>query len=468
MCETNSANETIPELKSAAKYPGYSGCFSSCGGLLCGCFMPQPACTFYRVAQIPITKRVYEVTRCPHWSPEIKLEIEVNLFNKTRLFTQSFSPYAPVKTDVFNITVISIQKPASTIANKRFAISKGASFALPEHFLVAAECTSYREAQAQFHKCINRIRCECSNSVNNCLCPEGSISTLRNNSDTNLPLETPFGTLKVVSDEIIAVSNEEEVVIKLESKILQDSAEFQENHDCIVRATNVTGCYTCPTGAELTLTCESPKQMLVTALCEAQQFTLSCGANKSKQVRLSYEKSVVREECVLQCGSKHNKIVLTGNLYYHIHTQNSSIFDHQSHTVRLSHQWFADISMPDVSPLLETFTNHWKLTVAATIFTLMLAALTYIAGPIALIYVAKCLFHILKTLLVTTWSCLQRNQPERTGQQPIQRSADTMQPQASRNQLAYRSSGCHCCRVGSDPLELPACGLPAEENTRAA
>ncbi|KAK6765601.1 hypothetical protein RB195_025486 [Necator americanus] len=117
MCETISANETIPDLKSAAKYPGYSGCFSSCGGLLCGCFMPQAACTFYRVAQIPITKRVYEVTRCPHWSPEIKLEIEVNLFNKTRLFTQSFSPYALVKTDVFNVTVISMQKPASTIAN---------------------------------------------------------------------------------------------------------------------------------------------------------------------------------------------------------------------------------------------------------------------------------------------------------------------------------------------------------------
>ncbi|KAK6733569.1 hypothetical protein RB195_017364 [Necator americanus] len=125
--------------------------------------------------------------------------------------------------------------------------------------------------------------------------------------------------------------------------------------------------------------------------------------------------------------------------------------------------------MPDVSPLLETFTNHWKLAVAATIFTLMLAALTYMVGPIALIYVARCLLHILKTLLVTAWSCLQRNQPERAGQQPIiQRSADTMQPQASKNQLAYRSSGCHCCRVGSDPLELPACGLPAEENTRAA
>ncbi|KHJ99555.1 hypothetical protein OESDEN_00458 [Oesophagostomum dentatum] len=57
-CETMRADEVVPELLSAAKYPGYSGCFSGCGGILCGCFMPMPSCSFYRVAYKPTSRRI--------------------------------------------------------------------------------------------------------------------------------------------------------------------------------------------------------------------------------------------------------------------------------------------------------------------------------------------------------------------------------------------------------------------------
>ncbi|VDL74428.1 unnamed protein product [Nippostrongylus brasiliensis] len=55
-CETLQPNETIHELKYVAKYPGYSGCLRSCGGMFCGCFMHLPACwlEFLKYSVAPI------------------------------------------------------------------------------------------------------------------------------------------------------------------------------------------------------------------------------------------------------------------------------------------------------------------------------------------------------------------------------------------------------------------------------
>ncbi|KAK6030102.1 putative ATP synthase F0, A subunit [Ostertagia ostertagi] len=52
-CNTLKPYQIIKELQAADKYPGYSACEHTCGGLLCGCFLPVQACFLIRVAQIP-------------------------------------------------------------------------------------------------------------------------------------------------------------------------------------------------------------------------------------------------------------------------------------------------------------------------------------------------------------------------------------------------------------------------------
>ena len=139
--------------------------------------------------------------------------------------------------------------------NKRFAISKNVSYVIPDDFRVPVECNSYEQAQNSFENCINKVRCECSNSANNCMCPEYSIGNLQNNSEAIMPLETPFAKLEMNSDEIVAVFNEEEVIVRVESKIWEESAELITQENCKVKATDVTGFYNCAHGAEVTIIC---------------------------------------------------------------------------------------------------------------------------------------------------------------------------------------------------------------------
>ncbi|KAK6014651.1 hypothetical protein OSTOST_19963 [Ostertagia ostertagi] len=184
-CETISPNETISELKRVAKYPGYSGCLNSCGGILCGCGLSLPACWFYRIVHKPISQRYYR-----------------------------------------------FQKPSHYIANKRFALNSNASYILPPDFQIPVACSSYVQAQNDFSTCTNQIRCNCGNSVHNCQCPDDSIRKLRDHTQHTLPLKTPYAEIFVNDQDIFASTYEEEIVLRIESTLLQESTELVVNQEC--------------------------------------------------------------------------------------------------------------------------------------------------------------------------------------------------------------------------------------------
>ncbi|PIO55965.1 hypothetical protein TELCIR_22644, partial [Teladorsagia circumcincta] len=152
-CETLQANETVKELKVTQKYPGHSGCINTCGGVVCGCLLPMPACTFYRRVHRPLSKRVYEIIQCPHWVPTVLFDIEWVLLGRKKTFTASMKPYVTENIEEFNITTISLQKPANTIVNRRFAISNNVSLALPDRFTAPVECSSQKQAENNFSTC---------------------------------------------------------------------------------------------------------------------------------------------------------------------------------------------------------------------------------------------------------------------------------------------------------------------------
>ncbi|VDL66760.1 unnamed protein product, partial [Nippostrongylus brasiliensis] len=61
-CSTLQLNDSVPELQEAEKYPGYSKCSATCGGIACGCLgFPSPGCMFYRVAQVPYDPHTYHI-----------------------------------------------------------------------------------------------------------------------------------------------------------------------------------------------------------------------------------------------------------------------------------------------------------------------------------------------------------------------------------------------------------------------
>lgn len=362
---------------------------------MCGCFVPLPACSFYRVAHRPISKRVFEIVQCPHWIPRITFDIELVLFGKKKTLTRSMKPYILENIDEFNITTISLQKPANSIVNKRFAIANDMAFALPNHFKVPVECNSKQQAAEQFATCTNRIRCECETSVQSCQCPEDSVRTLYGDGKVMMPLQTPYGRIRRSGDDIITISQEEELILRIDSKIIKESATLVERLGCDLQVETLSGCYDCPQGANLTVTCTSSSNGVVTAVCETQQFSFSCETStKVNWILLEFQKSIIREHCTVPCGPLGKSFIMEGILHYHIES-NRSIFELDSHTVPINTQWFSDITLPDMEPLIKVIKLHWKFALGALGTALTLGTLTYVFGPTVIICLLKVGLNVL-------------------------------------------------------------------------
>ncbi|PIO59175.1 hypothetical protein TELCIR_19370 [Teladorsagia circumcincta] len=406
-CETIKQNETVHELRHASKYPGYSGCMNSCGGIFCGCGLPLPSCWFYKIAHRPVSDRIFEIVQCPHWTTTVKLEIEVTIGNRTEKVERSFTPYMVNSIDNFNITVISIQRPLYPLENKRFAIAKDKSYLLPPNFQVAVACNTPTQALKEFSTCSNRIQCNCGNSPRNCQCPDDSFQKLCDNPQSTLPLKTAHANINVREGNIVATSNEEEMVLRIESKMLQDVvAELVINQECGFKISKLTGCYDCTLGAHFTAICKSPSKATVTVTCQSQQFLVTCGPSEEEnEIILNFNHPIVNEQCNAHCSDRPTKFLLNGTLHYQLmKPQDIPVFEMKAHGVPLNHQWFNDISLPNIDPFLHTITSHWKLTLVALGTTLGFATLTYLGGPIVCVYILSFANSILCTVTKGMWA----------------------------------------------------------------
>ncbi|EYC11168.1 hypothetical protein Y032_0052g2264 [Ancylostoma ceylanicum] len=407
-CQSVGTNETIPELKIAAKYPGYTGCFNGCGGLLCGCFMPQPSCVFYKIAHKPLSKRIFEIVKCLHWTPTIPLDIDMTILGKHKMLSLNITPYVTQKIDKLNITAISLQKSLFAATYSRFAIAENISYILPDEFKVPVECESAMQAQNHFSDCFNRVKCECGNSVQSCQCPEDSIRTLRATNRHTLPIQTPYGTITNERNQILAYSNEEELILHVESRVIKESTALIINQNCTTNVSPVRGCYNCPHGAEVQINCSSRTPAIVTVTCETHTFPIRCAyPSNNNSIIMHFDKAIVHETCALHCAAAPQQFEIKGTLLYHISHTNKSIFVNQVHTVPIHHQWFRDVSIPDLKPLVKTIVTHWKLTVAAMSTVFLLVALSYAAGPIIILYCAKFILGAARLVGHATMVCIR-------------------------------------------------------------
>ncbi|EPB66084.1 hypothetical protein ANCCEY_14825 [Ancylostoma ceylanicum] len=500
-CHTMPSTETVHELRRYKKYPGYSGCIPICGGIPCGCFLPLPACQFYRIVNRPISRVVYEVVRCSEWIPTIELEMEVTWAGEKTVRTMITKPYMTETVEGYNITVISVQKPMIAAMNQRFAISNDEAFALPERFVVPVECADETQAQFNFSTCNNRIRCHCENSVHRCQCPDESIHLLRN-SPSALPINSSLVNLGQIDNNVVATTDEGEFVVVVESKKAAETQEIAEvvtNENCDIQ-TQVIGCYSCAHGAMLTTSCRSKMTTEITIACENHEFTIKCGpTNATTTTLLAFNHAIVEERCKTDCSGTSEYVVLHGTLHYHVEIPNMTIFEAADHHVPIKRQWLSDFSMPDINPLIKAVTKHWKLTMVAIASAFSITVLLYLLGPIVLVYVVKFLFRIIlltislvaRVVRAAASSCSPtRNQLRSTRSIELKRRLETSKSRrqnfgiegedqhaeitrrGEREQsksTAYPTSSFESSDAPAGHLESPASGLPAEavENTNA-
>ncbi|EYC34827.1 hypothetical protein Y032_1370g3851, partial [Ancylostoma ceylanicum] len=399
-CDSLQPNETIPELRGSRKYPGYSACDYTCGGILCGCLLPTPACLFYRVAHIPVSKDVYEVFKCQDWIPRIQVEIRSQLFGVNETKNYTIQPYVESKLSTMNVTVLSIRKPDQPLINRRFAQSNHSTIILPELFRNPVECATRDDARKRFHVCENKIICSCSGGTtpHHCKCPDDAIGHLHRDTSNILPLETAYLRIRSEGQNIVAESHEGELTIAIGSTLFTNSSEFIINEQCDIVLHDLVGCYSCVHGSEVIATCTSQHKNEVLVNCQKYSFTVGCSPDgENTTVRINHDSAIVDEACYVTCGDTTTNLTIKGLLVYH-QTANLSVFWHNSQETETEWGDLFDFHLPDLNPLVETIKHHWKMVVALAVATTTLLSLTYFLGPVVIIALFKVLYATLKCL----------------------------------------------------------------------
>ncbi|KAK6033699.1 hypothetical protein OSTOST_00122 [Ostertagia ostertagi] len=293
VCSKIRYDSEIAEFANASKFPGYSGCERSCGGLICGgCLLPFPACSFYRIAHIPVNKMVYEVVNCMEWRPLIRLRVHISLSHyREEQATLIMRPYVSQKRQDVSFNVISYAKPTCPLLTSRFAIAHEEALLIPEQMKMATTCSSYEEAVENFHLCRNNIICDCDTGISpaRCNCPQAPIATMRADPANKLPVSSPFVKLIHRQGSIVALSRREELTVSIEAKFIKDSVEYVTSQNCIILLHNLTGCYSCQEGATLRTSCYTAIPTWIVLECDDHVFSVECDStNKSSVISLDF------------------------------------------------------------------------------------------------------------------------------------------------------------------------------------
>ncbi|CAJ0604521.1 unnamed protein product [Cylicocyclus nassatus] len=379
-CSQTTVNTTIKELGKAYQFPGYSGCQHSCGGLGCGCFLPLPACSFYRVTQIPRNEEIYEVVSCLKWEPLVNLKVRVSLYNQEKETFITSAPYIKHEFQGMEISIISVQSPHFSMLDRKIAISNKEALLLPEGYELAAKCATYQSAAKDFKNCANQMICSCedANGAIKCHCPQMSIRDVKNDITNVFPIHTPFTSLQKRDKELFVKTMQGEVVVSLESRSLKNSAEYLLEQDCKLNASSVFGCYDCQEGAQVNISCTTNERAWIVIQCGEHTFSVECDSQgKETALAIEFQKAIVQETCVAQCNNKTIKFDLTGTLSFVPDIVEHMLFENPAQ-LRNSHKdWFADWKVPSILPIWNTLCKHWQVTTVILGSITILSVITY-------------------------------------------------------------------------------------------
>uniref|UniRef100_A0A7I4Y3E6 Integrase catalytic domain-containing protein n=1 Tax=Haemonchus contortus TaxID=6289 RepID=A0A7I4Y3E6_HAECO len=390
-CNTLKPHENIEELQEAGQYPGYSACEHTCGGPLCGCFLPLEACSFIRVVQIPTSESVFEIVNCVEWVPIVEFEVEfkVHKLEQNRKFT--LIPYITQSYDEISLTAISIQKPSSPLFDQRFAISEKEAFIVPNNFELPVQCPTANMATKSFVNCSNQMMCNCKSykTPRTCHCSKHSIKDIRAEVENKLPITTPSVEFGLKNKQINAHSTMSEITLAIRSSLLINSAEFIVEQKCSVELSTVTGCYNCQEGAEVTAFCTTALESVVTIQCENLAFAANCDPfNKTTRIALELNKSLIAQKCFAICDKKEIPLELNGRLHYHVRYFPPTMLD-EDNVKATTWPSFNDFHFPDLEPIARIVKGNWKITVTALAVITGALGITYMLGPLVITTILK-------------------------------------------------------------------------------
>uniref|UniRef100_A0A915E2M6 Phlebovirus glycoprotein G2 fusion domain-containing protein n=1 Tax=Ditylenchus dipsaci TaxID=166011 RepID=A0A915E2M6_9BILA len=261
-------NEQIPEIgERINSLPGNTYCKEGCGCWLCGCFFCSPGCLFFREYALPRKDQMpYEVCSCASFKPEVVLKLTLSLSTAQSNSTEvQLSPGETIKWNDMKVSIAMPRvEPITTLTSKTYFLlheNGGALLNNPED--IPLKCAT-KEAAQQFKCYLKRSTCKCEahEETVSCFCPAKPLKNILR--DDSLPLQTPAVTIYAKNNTLKAVvenGGTVDVHLHMKTRISLLSATTT----CHLQPLQLTGCYSCGTGALLEYKCttKNDEELLV-------------------------------------------------------------------------------------------------------------------------------------------------------------------------------------------------------------
>ncbi|KAK6044196.1 hypothetical protein COOONC_18298 [Cooperia oncophora] len=313
-CADVNSSSLIPELGTANRFPGRTGCFESCGGFGCDCFYLSSGCLFYRIYAVPTTSTVYEVFRCMRWSQQVKLTLTLENFRHERGQQQHelmVKPNIPVELPSIRLTLTSISLPPTPLLHN---INMAERQNTKPHLFFQLDALKTNCSLA------DDCRCAAAESKVVCECPTIDIEEEFNHLEAKLPIKTATWELETTKKNMVIAKIPDMVSADLSINFhstLDTISLLIYNDQCSVENAELHGCYRCSQGAQAKIRCTSDKDTLGEILCDQESFVVPCSQQSPESLlRFNFDSARQFLNCSISCGSVTNHFVLAGVLKY--------------------------------------------------------------------------------------------------------------------------------------------------------
>ncbi|KAI1722064.1 phlebovirus glycoprotein g2 domain-containing protein [Ditylenchus destructor] len=320
-CTRVNTETDIPELSEYHHYPGHSYCHDSCSMWDCtpACGLPTTSCLFYRTYAYPLTDIVYEVFTCPDWRYGIKVDLQLEVNQQVETTELTLMEGLVTHWKNISISPLIVTQPPAPVFGRHF-ITDGTSVAMITSFASDLHCANASAAK-EFKCSIRQEACtDCTDvgQIIHCKCKDLPIEDMIENPEYRLPLMVGRYEVKNSAKDVFVESHHNPIRLFTKVESLKVVAAT-DGSTCTVIPVNLTGCYRCDTGGELTFECSTDfGSALATISCgENLIFTQACTTNLSQYTTvLHFETSDIDTNCTVECPGSQTEFGLKGKLRY--------------------------------------------------------------------------------------------------------------------------------------------------------
>ena len=393
-CSGSKCQAILPDTKisefddNTNNAPGTSYCTSVPGCWANQCFLCSNACLFFRTFAKPTSDTIFEVFTCPIWTVSVDVTATFELLvGKSNSIDLKLTPGVKKTWKNLQITLIGATLPPAPILGTTFltdgtrtAVATTSPAQQPVSGTIGSlQCKNRDDAQ-QFNPCyLAKDLCTCypQDDRIGCNCYNLELEQLLLDKHRTLPLRIYGLNLQGTGTNLYAHYSS---IASLEIQVQMKELRLFYMHSpttCTITTKPLEGCYSCLTGATLSLTCTTNpdgEDTLAEVVCPNTLFSTSCTPKgKTATVTLAFKEATINEKCFVYCPGGKTEAEIKGTLMFvdkpPIGTHNGTNGHVQSSSQGLT-EW--PLSGFDIFGLFKFLYTHWYLVVLAVILGLIL------------------------------------------------------------------------------------------------